>query len=70
MCPNNHKFTEEKLRELGAPELFITESRKMHDGFCTTRDYDAFIQEILDCWEYSKKVFKGKKNETPPKVDG
>jgi hypothetical protein len=62
MCPGNHKFTEEKLRELGAPELFITESQKMHGDYCTTHDFDALVQEILDCWEYSKKVIKEQKD--------
>ncbi len=61
MCPGNHKFTESKLRELGCPELFIIEARKMHDGWCTTQDFDALVEEIIGCWQYAMQVMASKK---------
>ena len=57
-CPNNHKYSEEKLRELKLPELFILEARKMHEGWCETADFDALVQEILDCYYYAMETFK------------
>lgn len=70
MTECNHKFTEEKLRELGCPELFIIEARKMHDGYCTTHDFDALVGEIIECWQYAMKIKQEKANEASAKVDG
>lgn len=60
MCPGNHKYTEEKLRGLGVPELFVLEARKMHEEWCETHDFDALVDEILGAWEYAKKVMEEK----------